>query len=107
MKSIIFMLVIIMLSAFLVASCEKGEKAEPQMETAEETQEVQGFTTDMLTTPMDLACGMTLTNETIHDTAIYKGQLYGFCSEDCKMKFKQDPETFVLKLEKTGEEQQQ
>lgn len=38
----------------------------------------------------DVACGMPL--EDIEDTANYQGKVYGFCSEECKKKFKQNPE---------------
>jgi len=43
---------------------------------------------------MDLACGMLLTAG-IEDTALYKGKVYGFCSEDCKKDFLKTPEAFL------------
>src|SRR5581483_1229636 len=35
---------------------------------------------------MDVACGMPLTAG-IHDTAHYKGKIYGFCCKECKNDF--------------------
>lgn len=54
----------------------------------------QGFTGIEFASKMDLACGMPLT-EGIHDTAHYKGRIYGFCSEDCKKEFLKTPEAFL------------
>ncbi|MBN2365768.1 MAG: YHS domain-containing protein [Calditrichaeota bacterium] len=49
----------------------------------------------MLTTNTDLVCGMDLRKYAIKDTAIYEGQLYGFCSEYCKKKFMENPEKYL------------
>ena len=39
---------------------------------------------------------------TVSDTAIYEGQLYGFCSDYCKSKFKEDPKAALAKFESEG-----
>ena len=44
----------------------------------------------------DIVCHMPLTAG-IGDTASYKGQLYGFCSEECKAEFTKDPAGYVAK----------
>ncbi|HTQ65313.1 MAG TPA: YHS domain-containing protein [Puia sp.] len=44
----------------------------------------------------DPACGMPLTAG-LEDTVHYKGKLYGFCSEECKKQFLQNPEAYLSK----------
>lgn len=36
------------------------------------------------------------TSGSLNDTAVYKGSVYGFCSEDCKAEFKRKPEAYSL-----------
>jgi len=35
------------------------------------------------------------TAEYLKDTAVYKGQVYGFCSSHCKDEFKKQPENYL------------
>lgn len=44
----------------------------------------------------DLVCHMPLTAG-IGDTATYKGNLYGFCSPECKQAFEKDAAAYVAK----------
>ena len=44
----------------------------------------------------DLVCGMPAFRY-LADTAVYKGKIYGFCSEDCKDEFLKDPASFITK----------
>ena len=44
----------------------------------------------------DLVCGMPLSMSP-EDTAMFKGRVYGFCSDACKEKFLQHPEAFTEK----------
>lgn len=94
----------IVLSLFIcllfLTNCSSEKKQEMQSESAIQTEKTIDITSDMLTTPIDLVCEMDLRQHAIKDTTIYKGQLYGFCSEYCKKKFLEDPENMISKLEK-------
>ncbi|NOX38574.1 MAG: YHS domain-containing protein [Calditrichaeota bacterium] len=62
---------------------------------------------DMLATNMDPNCGMKLTTESIKDTAVYEGKLYGFCSSGCKESFKKDPQAKLSAMEQKMKETHQ
>lgn len=47
-----------------------------------------------LANTVDPICEMTVDN-TVEDTAHYKGKIYGFCSVHCKESFKEDPANYV------------
>lgn len=94
-------IVLSLLTCFLfLTNCSSEKKQEMQSETIIQTEKTIDITSDMLTTHIDLVCGMDLREHAIKDTTIYKGQLYGFCSSYCKIKFLEDPETMISKLEK-------
>jgi YHS domain-containing protein len=88
---------IIMMGVFLL-SCSKEQKTEmtPAEEGATMTHKVA---VAELAVNVDPACGMELTDETVHDTMEHHDKMYGFCSADCKHKFMQDPDMYVAKLE--------
>lgn len=44
----------------------------------------------------DPVCHMK-TAEFLKDTAVYKGNIYGFCSDNCKKTFKKNPDKYVQK----------
>jgi YHS domain-containing protein len=44
--------------------------------------------------PKDLSCGMPITAG-VSDTATYKGNLYGFCSAECKEDFLKNAEALL------------
>jgi YHS domain-containing protein len=50
-----------------------------------------------LATDQDFVCGMKLTDEMIADTTSVDGKVYGFCSQECKAQFAQDPQKFLSK----------
>lgn len=92
-------LVLILIFCFnCLIGCQNKEKTEIKSESEVENRHTLNLTVDMLTTEKDLSCGMTLTNVTIADTAIYKGRLYGFCCEHCKAEFKKNPELLLVNL---------
>ena len=95
-------LLVVMMGVLLVMGCSGGEKAEqqPAMEEKVTTDGPIDITPDMLTTHIDLVCGMDLNKHAIKDTTIYKDQLYGFCNTYCKEKFLEDPEAAIAKMEK-------
>lgn len=45
----------------------------------------------------DPVCGMDVDPKTAKFKSDYQGKVYFFCSEDCKVKFDQNPEVFVKK----------
>ena len=103
MKKLFIFMILVLTGLFLLSSCSGEKKAESQQQTqAKETKKELNISTDMLTTETDVVCGMKLDNESIADTAIYNGQLYGFCSSDCKAKFKENPELYLSKLGEEG-----
>ncbi len=89
------------LALFLVIGCSSEKKADTQMEMKSEVEKTLDVTPDMLTTHIDLTCGMDLNKHAITDTTVYQGQLYGFCSDHCKQKFLEDPEAAIAKMEVT------
>ncbi len=101
MKKLLTILLVLTVGALFFVSCGGEKKAEQAAQTTVEKK--MSITTDMLTTAKDPVCGMELTNESIADTAIYNGQLYGFCSEECKAKFKADPDKYLANVEEEEE----
>ena len=94
-----YFIILLLLSIFWIFGCSGEEQAEVKMETQSEVQKAIDVTPDMLTTHLDLVCGMDMRKHTISDTTVYKDQLYGFCSKHCKEKFLEDPEAAIAKLE--------
>ena len=45
----------------------------------------------------DIVCGMDIKNTIKAPAIVYKGITYFFCSDLCKVQFKQDPEKYVNK----------
>ncbi|GAB4332202.1 MAG: hypothetical protein Kow0037_09540 [Calditrichia bacterium] len=96
----LFKLVLILtFNAFLIVSCGGDKKAETSPKAEKEMTHQHtakpDISLDMLTTTKDVACGMELTQDMIADTAVYKGQLYGFCCEECKAAFKAKPDSLI------------
>lgn len=48
-----------------------------------------------LATDKDYVCGMTVEGGQIADTADYLGNIYGFCSKECKAEFIKSPEAYL------------
>jgi Cu+-exporting ATPase len=48
----------------------------------------------------DLVCGMTIDPQTAAATSEYKGQVYYFCAQGCKVAFDRNPEKYI-----SGEEE--
>ncbi|MEJ2535932.1 MAG: YHS domain-containing protein [Calditrichia bacterium] len=99
MKSSLFLLMFLILGLFLVSSCSQEKAEKTDMEVTADTSSAMYISADMLTYPEDVTCGMDLHKHAIADTAIYEGQLYGFCSEYCKNKFKEDPKAVLAQYE--------
>ncbi|MBU2493290.1 MAG: YHS domain-containing protein [Bacteroidetes bacterium] len=45
----------------------------------------------------DIVCGMEIKNTLKAPSTEYKGKTYFFCSDLCKVQFKQDPEKYLNK----------
>ncbi|GAB4363679.1 MAG: hypothetical protein Kow0042_01750 [Calditrichia bacterium] len=50
----------------------------------------------------DLVCGMMVDEKSPPERFDYKNQTYLFCSEDCKSKFVQNPEKFIMQVREAG-----
>lgn len=48
-------------------------------------------------TNIDVVCGMKVEEGQAAGTSEYLGRTYYFCSEDCKHKFEQQPEFYIVK----------
>ena len=75
-------------------SCNQTNKAVPEkkMETMASKDSAKNNLAGLsFASKKDLSCGMPITAG-ISDTATYKGNLYGFCSAECKADFLKDPE---------------
>ena len=44
----------------------------------------------------DPVCGMEISMETAPAKTEYEGQIYYFCSQDCKQAFDKDPEQYIF-----------
>jgi len=43
----------------------------------------------------DLVCGMMVDKKNPPAQTLYKGEMYYFCSMDCKVKFSENPEKYI------------
>jgi YHS domain-containing protein len=102
-KWILFLLMLSVSGILMIGSCSKEKSERQQTEVTNDTSNAMYISADMLTYSQDVMCGMDLHNHTIADTAIYEGQLYGFCSDYCKSKFKEDPKAALAKYENEKE----
>jgi len=48
----------------------------------------------------DPVCGMEVDPQSAKYSAFYKGETYYFCSQGCKARFLQNPESFLAEREK-------
>lgn len=48
-----------------------------------------------LATDKDVVCGMVLEGQSIADTALYEGKMYGFCASECKAEFLKNPQSYL------------
>ena len=94
-----YIIIPLLIGLCVIFSCSSEKQAEMQMEAEQSVDQTIDVTADMLTTHIDLVCGMDMTKHAIKDTTIYQDQLYGFCSSYCKEKFLEDPEAAIAKLE--------
>lgn len=48
-----------------------------------------------LATDKDLVCGMILEGQSIADTTLHEGKMYGFCASECKAEFLKNPQSYL------------
>lgn len=87
MKNYIF---IVLFSASLL-SCSKDTPKVKHVKKMTPGVELKGV---KVVNAEDPICKMK-TAEYLNDTAIYKGKVYGFCSDHCKKEFKKNPEKYA------------
>ncbi|MDR2122969.1 MAG: YHS domain-containing protein [Flavobacteriaceae bacterium] len=71
---------------FVAAACESGGKNHSSHGTL--------LADVKVVNEVDPICGMSV-SEHLKDTLTYEKKLYGFCSSNCKEKFKENPKNFV------------
>ncbi|MES2619930.1 MAG: YHS domain-containing protein [Bacteroidota bacterium] len=91
MKRILF-LAAFALTAFNSCHQKTAVEANPVPVT-----EAKGETIQLadLATDKDLVCGMVLEGQSIADTALYEGKMYGFCASECKAEFLKNPQSYL------------
>ncbi len=99
MEKLYFVIILVLAALVSLNSCSSEKKPEMKMESQTMMEKTVDVSTDMLAVSKDPSCGMDLTQHAIADTAIYQDKLYGFCSDYCKTKFKEDPEAALAKLD--------
>lgn len=93
---------LVLASLFVLAtfSCKKEEvhnHEDMQVHTADEhSMEATKKLNVAVVNETDPVCGMN-TAEFLNDTMQYEGNVYGFCSANCKEEFKKDPAQYAKK----------
>ena len=77
--------------SFLILSCSKEAPQVQHMKTTQPAADLSGI---KVVNAEDPVCHMK-TAEYLKDTARYKAQIYGFCSDHCKTEFKKNPENYL------------
>lgn len=78
----------------LLIAC--NNKSTEQSKPEHQTENHLHISANKLASATDPVCKMAV-SESQADTATYNGELYGFCSSDCKATFLKNPETFLKK----------
>lgn len=63
---------------------------------AEESYGLQDYSDDQPVLSVDPVCGLEVAENDCAGNVGYKGQLFYFCSENCKKTFEEDPEKYIL-----------
>jgi YHS domain-containing protein len=88
----------IILLFLTVAACNQPKKAEsekkPEMPVAQKDSAKKDLAGLAFAVKKDLVCGMPV-SAGVHDTAQYKGKIYGFCAAECKAEFVKDPGSYL------------
>ncbi len=97
---------ITMAALLFLAACNNQQKqaqadsadsaATMQHNAGNGTDTLHRFSLSLVDDPKDLVCGMPL-KVALEDTVHYQGKVYGFCSQECKHSFQQNPTAYVKK----------
>ena len=86
--------------SLLLAACSSNPQKENTVDKAKDSVTTEAtakkFENVKFASTKDLSCGMPL-SAGLEDTAHYKGNVYGFCSQECKDDFLKDPEAHLAK----------
>lgn len=83
------------LTLFLFTACHQKGNTEKNPIPASEAKGAIKIKVADLATDKDLVCGMKLEGESIGDTILYDGKIYGFCSPECKAEFIKNPQSYL------------
>lgn len=90
----------ILVISLLLAACSSNSQKENTIDNAKDSVSAiapaKKFENVNFASTKDLSCGMPL-SAGLEDTAHYKGNIYGFCSQECKDDFLKDPEGHLAK----------
>ena len=91
---------IILMTSFIIVSCNnfKDDKKMSEKEVKKDTLTEHTINPGLLVNKKDPVCEMPV-SAGVTDTLTYKGNLLGFCSEECKAEFVKKPEDFIAKAE--------
>ena len=94
MKSII----VIIIATIVFISCKQNAGKQPAPVAAKDSTATivvkKDFSKVQFASKKDLSCGMPL-SAGLEDTVHYKGNIYGFCSPECKADFVKNVKTYV------------
>ena len=77
-----------------LAACHQKERLESNPAPVSESNGKKIKISD-LATDNDVVCGMKLEGQTIADTTMYRGLIYGFCASECKAEFIKNPKAYL------------
>ena len=90
----------ILVISLLLAACSSNSQKENTVDNVKDSISTQAtankFENVKFASTKDLSCGMPI-SAGLEDTAHYKGNIYGFCSKECKDDFLKDPEAHMAK----------
>ncbi|CAI9686418.1 YHS domain-containing protein [Elizabethkingia anophelis] len=85
--------ILVILCSVSIFSCAKQEPTVKHVMKAGEGPNLKNV---KVVNEDDPVCHMK-TAEFLKDTAVHKGNIYGFCSDNCKKTFKKNPDKYVQK----------
>ena len=92
---------IILVASFVIVACNNVVKDDHKMsekEVKKDTITEHTINPGLLVNKKDPVCEMPIAAG-VTDTVTYKGNLLGFCSEECKSEFMKKPEDYIAKAE--------
>ena len=84
------------IAILILSACHSKTPMEKNPVPATESKEGKTVKFSDLATNKDVVCGMILEGQSIADTALYRGLIYGFCASECKAEFRKDPKSYLI-----------